>query len=120
MEATIMESIWGEKRRSERKGVEMKVKISLDTRSFDGYIYDVSREGLYLQIITDSSEILTDFISGTKFESKIKTNPVKEIALQCEIKREDISAESDVGIIYNLGAEITDSPAEYKDFVMTL
>ncbi len=109
-----------ERRRSERKAVKINIKISLDNKSYDGFIYNISQEGLYLNIIIVPTEILTNFVSGTKFELKFQTNTEKEITPQCEIKWVNISPESNVGIIYLIGAEIIDPPDEYKEFLMTL
>ena len=111
-----------EKRRSERIDVKIKVKvkISLDTKSFNGYIYNVSKEGLFLNVITASAEILTNLICGTRFELKLNTNKIKEITLPCEIRWTNIYSESNFGIVYNIGVEILELPAEYKEFLMTL
>jgi len=108
------------KRRSERISVQIKVTINIDGESYSGYIYNVSQEGAYLNIITAPAKIVANFIHGTKIELKFQTNTVKEIAIQCEIKWGNISTESDVGIIYMIGVEIIDSPDEYKEFLMTL
>ena len=43
-----------EKRRSERIGVKIDVRISLESKSCDGFIFNVSREGVYLNVIINT------------------------------------------------------------------
>jgi hypothetical protein len=46
-----------EKRRSERISVQIKVTINIDGESYNGFIYNVSQKGAYLNIITAPSKI---------------------------------------------------------------
>jgi hypothetical protein len=108
------------KRRSERIDVQIKVKINLGSESYDGFIYNVSQEGLYLDLITSSLQMVNNFTSQTRFKLKFQTETSKEIALHCEIKRVNTSPKSKVAIIYIIGAEIIDPSAEYREFLMTL
>ncbi len=109
-----------ERRRSKRIGVKISVNIKIDSKSYDGFILNVSLEGAYIDIITASTQMVTNFVCGTKFQLKFQTDTEKKITLQCEIKWVDISPETNVAIIYIIGAEIIDPPDEYKEFLMTL
>ncbi|MDO8282706.1 MAG: PilZ domain-containing protein [Thermodesulfovibrionia bacterium] len=108
-----------ERRCSERKDVKIDVKISLSGKSYAGFIDNISPEGLGATIVTAPEEDVSGFVKGTKLELSFQAKR-EEITLQCEIKWINISSEIHVGVIYIIGAEIIDPPAEYKELIRTL
>ncbi len=106
-----------ERRRSERKDVHISVKLTAGDKSYDGFIENVSHEGVSLNIILAREERLDSFVPGKILELKFKTETRDEITLQCEIKRQFYTK---LNFIYIISVEIIDPPAEFKKFVGTL
>lgn len=109
-----------EKRRSERKQVHIRVKLNVGDNSYDAFINNVSYEGIGLNIILAPDEKVDGILPNTILGLGFQTGPSTEVTLQCDIKWVNISSDKSVGLIYMIGSEILDPPAEYKHFIKNL
>ncbi|MDO8281497.1 MAG: PilZ domain-containing protein [Thermodesulfovibrionia bacterium] len=106
------------KRRSKRKTFRLKAEITLGSKSYRGFIENLSGEGLFGVIIRDEAleDLKTNMLVNVKFEF-----PTGEtFNLFCEIKRLQEDMDALVGRVYNFGMEIIDQSPQYKKFISTL
>jgi hypothetical protein len=106
-----------EKRLSKRISLNLKTKIISDSKTYDGFIKNVSESGIgYL--ITSSIHISKDFTPKKiiKINFKIPSNEI--LTLNCEIMW-FLRTSPDTEIL-TLGMKIIDAPAKYKKFIKNL
>lgn len=109
-----------EKRRSERKQVHVRVKLTVGDNSYDAFINNVSYEGIGLNIILAPDEKVDGILPNAILELGFQNGTPNKINLKCHIKWVNISSDESVGLIYKIGSEILDPPAEYRHFIKNL
>lgn len=107
-----------EKRRSERKNVNLDVKLTTNGESSSGFIENICEHGLHL--ITASREISSSFIPETVIELKVQNPLGSKASLNCEVRWVHINKTPIHGITYRMGMEILKQPPQYNEFLTGL
>ncbi len=106
-----------ERRRHKRIYIHLKATITVDDRTYDGYIENISESGIgYLMASPES--IKDDFLSSKSIELKLQMQPGKTIVLDCIAKwaKKGLASGKTIGV----GMNIIDPPVEYGDWVSAL
>ena len=106
-----------ERRRHKRIYIHLKARITVDDRTYDGYIENISESGIgYLMASPES--ITDDFLSSKSIELELQIQPGKTIVLACVAKwaRKGLASGKTIGV----GMSIIDPPVEYGNWLRAL
>jgi len=106
-----------ERRRHKRIYIHLKARITVDDRTYDGYIENISESGIgYL--ISSQQSIKDDFLSSKSIELSLQMQPGKTIVLDCIAKwaKKGLASGKTIGV----GMNIIDPPLEYGNWVSAL
>jgi len=103
-----------ERRRAERKTVNLKAERISCTENCSVFIENLSESGIYMITAPNNH----DYVPGTEVDLELELNNGNIINLNCHVKWAiDNSLEDRTN---SVGLEIIDPPSEYKEFLKTL
>ncbi len=107
-----------EKRRSERKRVNLDAKIATNGTDSTGFIENICEHGIH--IITASGKSAASFIPETILDLKVQHKAATKARLLCEVRWVHINKTPIHGLTYRMGIEILKAPPEYSEFINAL
>ncbi len=113
-----------ERRRSERKIIDMETVLISDNKSYSGVIGNISEYGVYVR--TNLTNTAIDFLPKTTVTLKIHTLSEETLHLPCEIiwlytkQIPTRRLETDDVLENDIGMEIKNPPPAYKKFFENL
>ena len=108
-----------ERRRSERKSVQIEARILTEQARYDGVIENIAEDGICVE--TESKNMLctsTRFNPGTEYEIAFQTPDGGDIKLHCKVAWSYKMAPH--GLKRKIGMEIIFPPPVYVDFCRNL
>jgi hypothetical protein len=107
-----------ERRSSQRISHKLKAEIVFKNKSYDGYIENFSREGIFKIMILEKR--LTEFFPGVVLKINFNDHSGEIFSIKGEVKWLRIKSEPSQGMKYSMGMEIINPPQAYKEFVESL
>jgi hypothetical protein len=107
-----------EKRRFKRINCKLNAEVTLNGKSYNVVVENLSEKGLYKTVVIE--EELTDIVPGATLEVNLRLPSGKKINLPCNIVWVRIDTKPPGGSKFNMGLEIISPPLEYIEFVRTL
>ncbi len=113
-----------EKRRAERKTVNLNAECVSGGKSYTGVIGNVSAHGVYIK--SSPTKTAMDFLPTAILELKFQIASEETINLQCEIiwlysKKIQHPRLKNKNVLENdIGMEIKNAPPAYEEFVMSI
>lgn len=106
-----------ERRRHKRIYVHLKAKITVDERTYEGYVENISESGIgYL--MSSPENFKDDFLNSKEIELNIQITQDKEIVLDCVATwaKKGLTSGKTIGV----GMSIIDPPPEYSEWIKVL
>lgn len=107
-----------EKRRFKRINFQLNAEVTLNGKSYKGFVENLSEKGLFK--IIDIEDDLTNIVPGSTLEVKLYLPSGKKLNLECNIVWAQIDTKLPRVSKYNMGLEILSPPPEYTEFIGTL
>lgn len=105
-----------DKRRSQRKNVSFKAKLTSGGKNCSGFINNLSKDGMFMITLPMMSP--KTFVDGKILELKFKPFLGENLNLNCRIKWS--CKTPPLGRTDCIGIEIIDPPLKYIEFLRTL